>query len=122
MLPRKGTLQGLDEARCPRCGEDRVSFDPALRRWNCDVCSLARRLTGSADLASVVDEVSESHNPAEPEPKRLGRVIAAFGRPSQILFPNVEDFVPKGLIFSLTGRCVGETVGRPVLRTTNRAP
>jgi hypothetical protein len=37
------------------------------------------------------------HSPAEPEPKRLGRVIAAFGRPSQILFPNVEDFVRKGL-------------------------
>jgi periplasmic divalent cation tolerance protein len=37
------------------------------------------------------------HNPAEPEQQRLGRVIAAFGRLSQILFPNVEDFGCKGL-------------------------
>ncbi len=24
---------------CPGCGEKRmISYDPALRRWNCDVC------------------------------------------------------------------------------------
>ena len=47
------------------------------------------------------------HNPAEPEPKRRGRVIAAFGRQPRFLFPNVKDFAPKGLSPSEYRFCVG---------------